>query len=506
MNGVKQLNLGLDLADKSNDNTVFKYKYPAIKNIEEKIRLFEYKNVILNERFKQIDYEEFYREIFGYDTLQEKGHLGDFKFNAIALDYYTDKEHGKYPHIGVINEDMEEYDYFLKTDSPSVITNACSYIGHKRLERNARYMYAMIIDLDYVATERKFLNLLHQFDNVKRVIKPTFLVNSGTGFHLYYVWDKPVPLFKKNREWIRKLQNAIQRQVWNDYTSMKAEDEDVQKLNITQGYRMVGTATKLGAKYRTTAFKLGDTFAFDDFDIFIEKQKVLYKDLQTSEELQIVDPNHITLKKAEKLYPEWYQERIIDGTPKHKWNVKRDLYDWYLRQLHEKQSLEGSRYFRITTLSSMAKKCNVSYEEFVKDANELFEHLNTGDFDTEFTTQDLEDAMEFYNLEYNYNLTRQRLEDKSKISMPANKRNGRKREDHLRRARVMRDMNQEDLNMKWDDNNGRKPKKEQVRELLEQYPNKSNKELERISGISRPTIIKWKKVIEEEPKIQNESK
>lgn len=43
------------------------------------------------------------------------------------------------------------------------------------------------------------------------------------------------------------------------------------------------------------------------------------------------------------------------------------------------------------------------------------------------------------------------------------------------------------------DNSGRKPKKEQIRELLEQYPDKSLRELEKVSGISRPTIIKWKK-------------
>ncbi len=498
MEEFKQLNLGLDLEDFSSDSNDFKYKYTMFKNIKERIDLFEYKNRLLHEKFKEVDYQEFYREIFGYDSLQEKGQLEDLKFNAIVLDYYTDVENKKYPYTGIINNDMQEYEFFAQSDSPSIITNACSYIGRNRLERNARYMYAMIIDLDYVATEQKFLNLLHQFDNVKRVIKPTYLVNSGTGFHLYYVWDKPIPLFKKNREWIRKLQNAIQRQVWNDYTSMKAEDEDVQKLNITQGYRMVGTATKLGAKYRTTAFKLGDTFAFDDFDIFIEKQKVLYKDLQTSKELQIVDPNHITLKKAEKLYPEWYQERIVEKKPKHKWNIKRDLYDWYLRQLHEKQSLEGSRYFRITTLSSMAKKCNVSYEEFVKDANELFEHLNTGNFDTEFTIKDLEDAMEFYNLEYNYNLTRQRLEEKSKISMPQNKRNYQNQKNHLEVARGIRDIRMKQQNKVWDENNGRKSKKKQVEELIAKYPNAGVRELERISGISRPTIIKWKKIIEKE--------
>lgn len=41
----------------------------------------------------------------------------------------------------------------------------------------------------------------------------------------------------------------------------------------------------------------------------------------------------------------------------------------------------------------------------------------------------------------------------------------------------------------------RKSKKEQVKKLLEQYPKASNTELQRLSGMSRITIIKWKKIL-----------
>ncbi|WOO91927.1 hypothetical protein R2F61_09870 (plasmid) [Mollicutes bacterium LVI A0078] len=64
----------------------------------------------------------------------------------------------------------------------------------------------------------------------------------------------------------------------------------------------------------------------------------------------------------------------------------------------------------------------------------------------------------------------------------------------------MRDFNQSQNGTKWDDNNGRKSKEEQVRELLDSNPNASLRELEKQSGISKKTIIKWKKVIEEEQK------
>ncbi len=495
MTRLEQLNFALENIDLTCD---FEYKYPKLKNHKEQVKLFEYKTRLLDDKFTRVEYDEFYREIFGYDTLQEVGNRGDLKFNAIALDYYSDKDNKIYPHNGIINNDLKEYEYFVNTDSPCVITNGITYIGRNRRESNARYMYAMIIDLDYVGTEDKVLNLLHQFEHLDNVITPTYLVNSGTGFHLYYVWDKPIPMFKKNRDWIRKLQNRVQRMAWNDYTSMRAANEDLQKLNITQGYRMVGTATKLGKEYRCTAYRVGDTFSIDSFDWFLQRQKINDKTLQTSKELQMVDPNHITLKKAEVLYPEWYQERIIEGKPKHQWNVNRRLYDWFLNKIKDNESIEGSRYFRVTSLASFARKCNISQEEFITDATSLFEHLNKGDHNTEFTPQDMEDAIEFYNLEYNFNLTRERLEDKSKIPMPANKRNGQKQSYHLEEARMLRDMRQKRNGTKWQDKSGRKPKKEQVRELVDSNPNASNKELERISGISRKTIIKWKRVIEEE--------
>lgn len=47
-------------------------------------------------------------------------------------------------------------------------------------------------------------------------------------------------------------------------------------------------------------------------------------------------------------------------------------------------------------------------------------------------------------------------------------------------------------NLNFRENSGRKTKREQVRELLENYPNMSNRELAKISGMSRNTINKLK--------------
>ena len=474
-----------------------------LSDLEFQIDLFQKKNNVLESRFTEFKCIDFYREIFGYNNLQQRGEINNGKYNPIILDYFVDKSlvGYEYPKSGIVFEDMEEYNYFLeRDDSFGIITNGCTYVGSSRKEKNSRFMYAMIIDLDYVSTYEKFENLLHQFEYNENVITPTYLVNSGTGFHLYYVFDKPIPLFKKNREWLRLLQNQIQWHVWNDYTSSNANEEDIQKLNITQGYRMVGTNTKLGKEYKARAFKVGDTFSLDSFDGFLEEQKAVNKSLFTSEELKIFNTDHLTLKKAELLYPEWYQERIVEGKSKNKWNVKRDLYDWFLAQIYKNKSIEGARYFRLTTLASFAQKCNISQEEFSKDCFELYLHLNSKDHKTPFTQEDLEDAIEFINVEYAYNISRQRLEEKSRIPMPKNRRNGRTRDQHLKRARMLRDINQSENNTHWTDkayiNNGRKDKCEEVSKLIRENPGVSIRKLSEMSGISRPTIIKWKRFLE----------
>ena len=41
-------------------------------------------------------------------------------------------------------------------------------------------------------------DVLHQMD--KDILpKATFVVNSGTGLHLYYVLDEPVPMYPQNQ-------------------------------------------------------------------------------------------------------------------------------------------------------------------------------------------------------------------------------------------------------------------------------------------------------------------
>lgn len=198
-----------------------------------------------------------------------------------------------------------------------------------------------------------------------------------------------------------------------------------------------------------------------------------------------------------------YQTRIVEGIPARKYNhwnrpVNRALYDWYKDQrLLDFSVVEGKRYFRVLALAIFASKCNVPYAELEKDSFEALEYFNKAKYKEAFTKEDVLATLTFYSDDVKA-YPRSEIEKIIGYQMLANKRNGLTQNEHIEYMNVVRDFKDKINGTNFRDNSGRKPKKEQVKEMLKQYPDSSLRELEKISGISRPTIIKWKKVIVEE--------
>lgn len=74
--------------------------------------------------------------------------------------------------------------------------------------------------------------------------RPTYLVSSGTGIHIYYVFEKPIPLFKNIVEQLEVLKKRLTWQAWTQGAS--SLHDNVQYESLFQGFRMVGTITKRG--------------------------------------------------------------------------------------------------------------------------------------------------------------------------------------------------------------------------------------------------------------------
>lgn len=136
----------------------------------------------------------------------------------------------------------------------SVFCAPVSFFGKSRVAENARFLHAFAIDLDGVGVQ-ELKNMLKQFRNGRdpkfaadkwvSLPQPTFLVNSGTGFHLYYVLDQPIPLIPRIVPFVQEIKAMLTDYIWRDTVSTL---EDVQHQGIYQPFRMPGTPTKLNGK------------------------------------------------------------------------------------------------------------------------------------------------------------------------------------------------------------------------------------------------------------------
>lgn len=390
----------------------------------------------------------------------------------------------------------------------SVFCAPVSYFGKSRVAANARFLHAFAIDLDGVGVQ-ELKNMLKQFRNGRdpkfaadkwvSLPQPTFLVNSGTGFHLYYVLDQPIPLIPRIVPFVQEIKAMLTDYIWRDTVSTL---EDVQHQGIYQSFRMPGTPTKLNGKaagskikdkYEAVAFvhngedgkpwRCGLDYLLGYAGVRGGKDRAELIELMRT-------AGRTPIERAKKLWPEWYQARIVEGKAPGRWTCKRDLYDWWLGEV-ETKATDHHRYWCLNVLAAYARKCGIPYDELEADALALVPTLEglTVREDNHFTEDHALAAIEAYYDPIIHKLTRERIERRTAIELPKNKRNGRSQAKHLEGARAIRDIN----NDNWREGNGRKPKADLVRKYAAEHPDANHSEIARALGISRPTVIKWLK-------------
>ncbi|KAA8815731.1 hypothetical protein [Bifidobacterium vespertilionis] len=83
---------------------------------------------------------------------------------------------------------------------------------------------------------------------------PTYIISSGTGLHLYYLLEEPIALHKSNAKALKEFKHALTEMLWTEDTSQL---KDRQQQGIYQGFRIVGSASKLGSRFPVQAWKTG---------------------------------------------------------------------------------------------------------------------------------------------------------------------------------------------------------------------------------------------------------
>ena len=323
-------------------------------------------------------------------------------------------------------------------------------------------------------------DVLHQMD--KGILpKASFVVNSGTGLHLYYILSEPVPMYPQNQHYLKELKYSLTRQIWNRFTSTIKQP---QMQGIMQGFRVVGSWSKLGKGYPVTAYRLGDRVELDGLLDYIPASNGERQKLQG-----ILRKTTMPLAEAKEKYPDWYERRIVKGERRGRWTVKRDLYDWWLRRIRDEIRV-GHRYHGVMTLAIYAKKCGIEEAELRQDAYSLllpYDEMSIEEVNR-FTREDVEAALSMFNEDY-VTFPRDDIARLSGMPMPVNKRNWRKQAEHLGRARAVQAF--DDPDGRWRNREGRPKAQICVFEWRQQHPEGRKADCHRDTGLDPKTIRKW---------------
>ncbi len=390
---------------------------------------FLQKNSLLSSRFISVSPEEYIDSIYG-----QKGKL------IVILGSEKDKEGriiGKGTVIRVHTEDL--WKLFWRSNA---------YLPYADFHRNyyssktLKAVRAFVVDCDGVtsATLGKVVKYLWS----SLPAQPTYIVNSGKGVHFIYQLDKPVEV--KGLRWsINKLNEAIQ----NSY----AELLEVDKHPVVHPYRFPGFQTKINTT--ATVFRVRGAYALEELMKLFE----------------------IKPKKAEKGEKEGKQKGELLVLP----NGRRAFFEWVLRRLFKNPPIPGRRQNSFFALGIVSYKCRreVPYEEAIETIPMVYEDMMRRNLHIGFR---IEEAYEAFQKGYQPKYVRASWKYLCELlgwEYRPNKRNGRKREEHVKlmnRIRLAR------CQSRWEE------LEEHIKRLIEQ--GYSKRKIAEIVGISHDTLYR----------------
>lgn len=468
----------------------------------------------LADMFPEVSPKDFYRGIFPAGELEKKGeHIGNprtGKYTGIIVEITGDRRTDGNRKIKryTLTDELDAVDTAIASDN-FCLCSPISYAGKERTAENARFVYAIAIDVDHIRMEpdrrtgvpEGLRDLYHQmYHSVHYLPVPTYMVSSGTGLHLYYVLETPLPLYNDIAKELQRLKRELTRKVWNGYIVDIAGENDIQQEGIYQGFRMPGTITKSGG--RAKAFLTGERITLDYLNGFVEET---YKARKAEGYKR---GGKMRLAEAREKYPDWYEKRITNKQKRGTWAVNRSLYDWWKREISVKAKV-GHRYYCLMTLAMYAQKCSiydekhnpnpVTREELERDCFELLDPMETltEKEDNHFSSDDVLAALESFNDRWT-TYPRASIEYRSGIKIPENKRNYQRQRDHLEEARAIRDIRAQRRGERWDANNGRKSQYETVQKWREKYPEGTAAECVKDTGLGKSTVYRHWKAVEAE--------
>lgn len=457
----------------------------------------------LSERgYPSVSAIDFYDDLFGEDLeperMPEDYRAGEYA--AIAIELVPDglDKNGKPKYKGqrttVTQGQFELYDLIDRSENFCMVS-ALSYAGRRRTNENARYLYALVIEIDDIKPETGISELIYSWQRKNHTMpQPTYIVCSGNGLHLYFVFERPVPLYAHIFEQFSAAKTHLTRQFWNSYVT--TAHEKVQYESVNQAFRCVGSMGKKGSRC-AMAFQTGEKITIEYLN------KLLPAELR----IDVIYKSKLSLEAAKERYPEWYQKRIVEKKDRGHWVRHPGIYYNWIEKVRS-GAVVGRRYNCLENMCSLAAQCEIAPEQVEKDCRELAEYLETLTIEEKnhFTEYDVICALKTYH-ERGESAYRRRIEyvaNKTGIPLKPNDRNKRKRKDHLHAEYWINEKGRRTVNpcrqnrelalQDMRDNGeipGRPTAEATVREWQQLHPDGTPKECMADTGISKNTVYKW---------------
>ncbi len=463
--------------------------------VEEMKADFRFKNDILRALAEEVSPATFYEYLYA-DLLNEKV---DSNFKLMVIDY-NGKEKSK-----ILKLDLPEV---LDLKREGVAISPCLYWDNWKKKDLLYYVGAFVLDIDELRPLQlqRFFKLFEE----KRILTPSFIVNSGRGVHFYYMLDHFIKVDCKLHSTNYYLAEKIYFSLYDD-VKKKENYKKAERHWIGQDYRVVGSLSKINEI--TTAWRVGPIYTFDElikyFNLKDDRKKNISSPRQQAyaksiaKDLNLELPPEI-LENANELYnfiadnkDAAYQVREKRRQNQSKKLKKKKKGTWYRRTVwYLKNDIQsGYRFSSLKALAIIAfkERSKISRDEFLKDLDDIvsvWEHKDWGE--DSFNTKNVEAIIRLYDNAIKYqNTSSGTLEEwlGTKFSRIGNKTNGRTQAEHIKIMNAIRDIEYE--NGSWRNTEGQPKKNHIVQKWREENPDGTKYQCAKDTGLSKNTIKKW---------------
>ncbi len=463
--------------------------------------------------YKGVSARDFYDDVFMDDLaesrLPEDYKTGEYCGIAVERILRTDKDgnpvldkDGKETYKGrrtQITKGNEKLYDLINTSKNFCLIAPMSYAGRTRTNEHARYMYALCIEVDDIQAKNGLAELIYSWEReTQPVPQPTYIVCSGSGLHLYYVFERPIPMWQNIFEAMKAYKKYMTPRLWTkDITSSYKK---IEFESVNQPFRIVGTLASNGGI--VLAFRVGEKVTIEYMNKFASPECSM---------TNIYKARH-SLAEAKELFPEWYQRRIVEKKGRDHWIRQKGIYYNWIEKILQ-GAVVGRRYNCLENLCSLAVQCEIEPERVEADCRRIAEHFETLTIseDNHFTEYDIICALKTYHYpkEQAFRRKIEFISNKTGIPLTPNKRNGRKQKAHLREkyfidpatrkrkinlCRENRELALQDMREAGEIIGrpiGSGTKKQFVRDWRDAHPDGSKENCHRETGMSRDTIRKW---------------